>query len=114
MRSCKLKIVPVDLSGRYEQSQIQTITLSMVPEPPSIELLAPVSDELKNAIEVVNTAVQEASRSNPVFALTDATVTLKIGVTKDGSIQVIVGAKAKEITTHSIKLSLCRRGESGG
>ncbi len=104
-----LKIVPVDLSGKYERSEVQTITLSMVPEPPSVDLMAPVSDELKGAIEVVSKAVQEASASKPAFGLTEATVGLNIGVTKDGSIKVLVGGKARETSTHSIKLTLCRK-----
>jgi len=106
----KFKIIPVGLSGRYEHSEIQTITLSMVPAPAGIELMAPVSDDLRDAIDVVSKAVQEASRSSPVFELKEATVALKLGVTKDGSIEIIVGAEAKDTTTHSVTLTLRRRG----
>jgi len=36
-----LKIIPMDLSGKYKRSVLRTIRLSMVPVPATIQLLRP-------------------------------------------------------------------------
>lgn len=105
-RSTKFKLVPLEVSGHYKETEIQTIALSLVPEPATLELMSRVSDELADAIEVIKTAVQEAARSAPTFGLAEATVSLNVGVAKDGKLSVIIGGSMESVTTHTVKLIL--------
>jgi hypothetical protein len=101
-----LKIIPMDLSGKYKRSVLRTIRLSMVPVPATIQLFAPISDELRDAMLVVCEAVQQASGSQPKFQLTEAIVGLAIAVDKEGAIKVIIGSAVDESTTHNISMTL--------
>jgi len=97
--------IPIELSANHQKSEIQTITLSLVPTE-TVLMKGSVSDELADAIKVIRVGVEEAAKSNPPFDLKEATVSLNIGSTKDGKIQVIVGGGIKTENTHSVKLYL--------
>lgn len=104
----KLSIVPIDVSAKTDRSEIQTITLELVPEPASIELFATVSDELRSAIRLVCTTADQASATHPAFDLTKATIGLRLGVTSDGNIKVVLGGAVKEETIQEVRLVLTR------
>ena len=97
--------VPIDLSAHHKESEIQTISLSLVPER-GLVLMGTVADELADAIEVIRIGVEEAAASSPVFGLDAASIELNIGTTSDGSIKVIVGGNVATENTHKVKLTL--------
>jgi hypothetical protein len=105
----KLELIPLEGSAHYSTSDTQTISLSLIPEKPTIKLLAPVADELAEAIQVISEGVQEAARSYPAFGLDEASVVLNVGIKKDGKILIVLGASGEKETTHSIKLTIKRQ-----
>ena len=97
--------VPIELSAHYKQAEVQTITLSLVPEQGPV-LMGTVADELADAIQVIRIGVEEAARSTPPFGLKEASISLNIGTMKDGKAQVIVGGQSEVENTHTVKLTL--------
>jgi hypothetical protein len=100
--------VPIELSGKLAEVSMQTITLSLEPEP-ALELMGTVSDELADAIEVIAKGAEAAASSQPIFSLKEATASLNVGSTKEGKIVVFVGPGVQLDTAHTIKLTLKRR-----
>lgn len=100
--------IPIELSGKISQASTDTISLSLVPEP-ALELYGEVSDELADAIEVIAKGADAAAQSSPTFGLTEATVSLNIGWTKEGKVVVLVGGEVQSDVAHTAKLTLQRR-----
>jgi hypothetical protein len=96
----------LELSGAYTHSEIQTLTISLTPHPPAIELMSPISDQLIDAIAAISSAAREAAVSEPRFDLQDATITLNIGVDKQGKAMIIVGGSAASSNYHTLTLSV--------
>lgn len=109
----KLSIIPLDLSGHYTETDIQTIKLSMVPRESAVELLGSVQDELAKAINIIGATIEEAASSEPVFDLSETTITLNFGVTTDGKISIIASAGGERERTHTVQLTLRKRSISG-
>lgn len=105
----KLSVIPLELSGNYTTTDVQTLSLSLLPRESPVELLGGVQDELTHAIELINSTVEEALTSEPVFDLSSAMINLNFGVTKNGKISVIAGTKGGRERTHTVKLTLKRR-----
>lgn len=100
------KIGPVEISGQYSKSQIQTLSLVLVPKPSAIELMGPRTDSLTDAIALISSAAREAAASEPRFALNEATVELNFAVDKSGKAMFIVGADISTTNTHTLVLTL--------
>jgi hypothetical protein len=98
--------VPIDLSAHHGSSEVQTISLCFIPAKFGAVLMGTVADELADAIESIRVALEEAAQSNPPFTLKDASVSLELGTTSDGKVQVIVGGEADSENTHTVKLTL--------
>lgn len=98
--------VPVDLSAHHASSEVQTISLSLVPLAPKAVLMGTVADELADAIQAIRAGLREAAQSNPPFTLKDASVSLALGTTSDGKVQVVVGGQVDSENTHTVKLTL--------
>lgn len=110
----KFKIRPIEISGQYAKTDIETINLSLIPKVPDIELMGSVDEPLYGAIEAINSAVQEAASSAPAFEFAEATVTLDVGITKEGTVAVVAGVKGKKVTTHTVTLTLTTRTKREG
>lgn len=96
----------LQLSGSYTHSEIQTLTISLTPRPPAIELMSPVSDQLIDAIAAISSAAREAAVSEPKFDLQEATISLNIGVDKQGNAMIIVGGSADSSNYHTLTLNV--------
>lgn len=94
----------LELSGSYVRSQVQTLTMSLTPRPPAMELMSPVSDQLADAIAAISTAAREAAVSEPAFDLQDATIELNIGVDKQGKAMIIAGGTVDSANYHTLTL----------
>ncbi len=94
----------LELSGSYVRSQVQTLTMSLTPHPPAIELMSPVSDQLADAIATISSAARDAAVSEPRFDLQDATIELNIGVDKHGKAMVIAGGTVDSANYHTLTL----------
>lgn len=94
------------LSGSYSRSQIQTLTISLTPNPPAIQLLSPISDQLVDAIASISSTAREAVTSEPKFDLQDATIVLNIGVDKQGKAMVIIGGSVDSSNYHTLTLKV--------
>ena len=108
----KIEIIPIDIGigSNFSKSDIQTISLSLVPAPPGMEFESELSDELVAAVRAVTDAVDDALQSKPAFDLSKATIELSFGVTKDGkakfSIFSGVEGKINSDAVQKIKLKL--------
>ncbi len=108
-----MSIIPLDLSGHYTETDIQTVRLSLVPRESAVELLGSVKDELAKAINIIVATIEEAAGSEPIFDLSETTITLNFGVTTDGKISIIASAGGKRERTHTVQLTLRKRSVSG-
>jgi len=104
----KVELLSVGVSGSIQQSEVKTITLSLVPKPaePPMGALLGAQDELATAISVIAAAVREAAASEPIFALDEASVTLAFGINKEGKLAMVIGAAGAHELSHSMKLIL--------
>lgn len=100
--------VPIELSAAATHSRTQVITVKLEPEPQPV-LMGEVADDLADAILAVKAGVEEARRRPPHFRLTEATVKLEIGTTREGKVRVLAGAEAEGASTHVITLTLASR-----
>jgi len=101
-----VKILSFDISAEYKKEEINIIKMSLVPEPSSVKLMGSVQQELEESIRLVNTVLQEAALSAPVFELNEASIELKFGVNKSGKVEVIASGSGKSALTHTIRLTL--------
>jgi hypothetical protein len=99
--------IPIELSAHHKKAEVQTITMSLVPEQgPVLMGVVTVADELADAIQVVRAGVEEAAQSNPPFELKEAVISLNISTTNDGKVEVIVGGGLDVENAHTVKLTL--------
>jgi hypothetical protein len=104
----KVEVFSVGVSGSIQQSEVKTISLSLVPAPPQRPkgALMGTRDELASAIAAIAAAVREAAASEPPFALDEASVSLAFAFTKEGKLAMIAGIAGSHETAHSMKLVL--------
>jgi hypothetical protein len=108
----KIEIIPIDISvgGNLSHSDVQIISLSLVPSARGMEFESELSDELVAAVRAVTDAVDDALQSKPAFDLNKATIELSFGVTKDGKAKfsIFSGAEGKinSDAVQKIKLKL--------
>jgi hypothetical protein len=98
--------IPIELSAHHSKSEIQTLSLSLVPVKTGAVLMGTVADELADAIQTIRAGLEEAAQSYPPFNLKDASIALNIGTTSDGKVQVIVGGEVDSENTHTVTLAL--------
>jgi hypothetical protein len=96
----------LQLSGSYSRSQVQTLTVTLTPRPPALELMSPVSDQLADAIAAISSAARQAAVSEPKFDLQDATIELNIGVDKQGKAMIIAGGSVESSNYHVLTLTV--------
>lgn len=97
--------VPVELSLQYARSEVQTISLSLVPAEGPV-LMASVADELCEAVSAVRKGVEEAAGTPPEFSLKEACIALNIGISREGKVQIIAEGGGVSENTHTVKLIL--------
>jgi Trypsin-co-occurring domain 2 len=102
------KILPVDLEvgGSGSWTDVQVISLSLVPVKEDIKLMSAFSDELADALEAIAYVVANAVKSQPKFDLKEGKVEVGFGFTKEGKVKVLVGGKANKEATNTITLTL--------
>ena len=83
-----------EATGKRKQEDINSITISLVPKLPEIELLSSPKDELNNMVERILAAVDEAVREEPAFILAEAVAELNFKVTDTGKAEFSIFAKA--------------------
>jgi hypothetical protein len=98
--------IPIELTAHHTQSEIQTLSLTLVPLKTAAVLMGTVADELADAIEAIRAGLEEAAESYPPFNLKDASISLNIGTTTDGKVMVIVGGEVDSENAHTVKLTL--------
>lgn len=96
----------LEISGSYTHSEIQTLTISLTPHPPAMEIMAPVTDQLVDAIASISSAAREAAVSEPRFDLQSATVDLNVGVDKEGKAMIVIGGSAASSNYHTLTLTV--------
>lgn len=100
--------VPLELSAHYRQSDVQTISMTLIPEqgPVLMGKAESFAEELADAVQVVKACVEEAAATDPPFGLKESTVTLNVVTSKDGKVQIIAGGDMSSENAHTVKLSL--------
>jgi len=102
--------IDVGLGGKIAKGDVQTISLSLVPAPLGMELESTPAEELVEALQAISGAVQEALGTQPDLALSEATVELNFGITKEGkakfSIFSGVTGNVSEEAVQTIRLKL--------
>jgi hypothetical protein len=101
-----LRVKIIELSGQVAKEEVQTIMISLVPRPEALRLMGPVSEELRESVEVISSAVREAAQSAPIFDLDSASVSLEVGVERSGKVSVFLEGSGKRGNTHTITLTL--------
>jgi Trypsin-co-occurring domain 2 len=96
----------VDLSATVSEAETKTLTMSFAPKPQELDTLAPVEEELKEAVRAVSQAAKEAARTEPAFDLADANVGFDVQIDKEGKVKVFVGGDLQHEKAHSVTLSL--------
>ncbi|TAJ43814.1 trypco2 family protein [Methanofollis fontis] len=105
-----LKIIPIELSGQYSRSQMNTIHLSLTPlVPEQVERISELGSELVRAIEVISTAAHEAPATKPEFLLDHAEVILQFATDVSGHIRLFAGAGQEAGWAHLIRMTLLTR-----
>jgi len=107
--NASFKLGPVEFGGKYTSSQIQTLSLTLIPIPKVVELYGPAADALTQGIIAVSLAAKEAASAEPAFGLDEATVELNFGTDASGKVTFVIGAEGDNGTTHTMTLSLKRR-----
>ena len=96
------------IGGHYDKQETQTLNIALEPNPNATRTLSAVSDDLREAIPLIASAARQAAASPPSFRLTNAVLTLQVGVTKDGSVSLFVEGEGSRADAHSVKLTLNR------
>jgi hypothetical protein len=96
----------LEISGNYTHSEIQTLTISLTPHPATIEIMAPVADQLVEAIASISSAAREAAVSEPRFDLQGATIDLNVGIDKEGKAMIVIGGSAASSNYHTLTLTV--------
>jgi hypothetical protein len=98
-------VVPVDTSASTEWKNKHTMTLSLTPTK-TMKLGKPEHEELADAIFALATATGQVKKAaSPNFALNGATLSMEVGVNKEGKLQVIAGPGGGTESSHKIKLT---------
>jgi hypothetical protein len=102
--------IDVGVEGKVAKGDIQTISLSLVPGPPGMEFQSTPAEDLAEALQAISEAVKKTVGTEPDFALSEATVELNFGITKEGKAKLSVfsgvsGAISEE-AVQTIRLKL--------
>jgi hypothetical protein len=101
-----IKLGPVEIGGHYTTTEIQTLTLVLVPMPKVVALMSPAADALTASIVAINAAAREAARAEPRFGLDAATVSLNLGIDKGGKVTAVFGGGINANNLHTLTLTL--------
>lgn len=104
-----IELGPIKIGGKYAESEIQTLSLSLTPVPPTVELFGRAADALTQGIAAISKAATEAASSAPRFGLDGATVEIKFGVDANGKIEFVIGGGVERNTAHTLKLTLKKK-----
>jgi hypothetical protein len=104
-----LKLGPVEIGGKYVRTEIQTLSLKLVPILSTVDLMSPASDALTQGIAAISKAANDAASSEPRFGLDEATVDINFGVDASGSITVFGGGEVSDQNVHTLKLTLKKK-----
>ncbi len=96
----------LEIDGDYTRSDTNTLTLTLVPSKRGVQLMAAPSQELVEAILATAAASWAAADSPPAFDLTEAMVSMEVGVTKEGKVRVIVHGGASSEHGHTMTITL--------
>jgi hypothetical protein len=96
----------VDLEGSYSKEDTKTLDISFTPKPQELDLLAPVEEELLQAIAAISRAAKEAAQTAPAFDLSDASVAFDVAIHEHGKVKVFVGGAVDRERAHTVTLSL--------
>lgn len=100
------KIAALELSGKYTQSEVQTLHLVLTPQQSRLVPFSKVSDRLADAIAAISSAAKAAADSQPSFTLEASTVTLNLGVDKGGKAMIVAGGSAASSNYHTLTLTI--------
>jgi hypothetical protein len=95
-------VVSIDASVEKEWSKAHTVTLSLIPKA-KVVLGKDESSLLAETIIIMANAMRRAVTGN--FNASEATVSIDIEETKDGSIQVVGGGGGNWANSHLVKLT---------
>jgi len=101
----EILMVPMEASVDWEKSSTHTLTLSLRPVGGTKTLGEGMSDQLADGVIALAAATSRLSAASSDFALDNASVSVDLEVTKEGTLQVVVGSGGKSATTHTAKLS---------
>jgi hypothetical protein len=95
------------LGGKYSKENLQTITISLVPE----EEIRPfgreeISVTLVNALRMIRDTVAFAAAEPPRYELGEAAVELSFEVTKEGSFNFFVEGTRESVATQTVRIKL--------
>lgn len=96
----------IDVEGSVTKEDTKTLAISFTPRPQELELLAPVEEELKQAITAIARASKEAAQSAPAFDLAEASCSFDLTISKHGKIKVFVGGALDRQNAHTLTIGL--------
>ena len=99
-----LKVIELEASRKKATTQTLTITFAP-PAPEKAAGLDAFEDDVKAAIVAISVATNEAA-ADAGLELSEADVSLQVGVTMDGSIKVFAKGEATDVNTQTLTLAL--------
>jgi Trypsin-co-occurring domain 2 len=97
--------VSLDASASTEWKNKHTVAISLTPRT-TIKLGKPEHEELADALFALALATVKVSKAGaPNFALNEASLSIEIGINRQGKIQIIAGPGGGTESSHKINLS---------
>jgi hypothetical protein len=96
----------LEIDGDISRDETGTLSVTLVPAKGGLQLMAPPSEELIAAIVATAAASAEASQLPPRFDLTESTVTLDVGVTMSGKVQLFAHGAGSREKGHTMTITL--------
>jgi len=105
-----LYYVPIEVGGSHESTKTHELILSLIPSPAAADLGKAEAEELADAIvDLAAAAVDIKRRVAKDFQLDTFSISVDVGVSRGGKLQVIVGGGKSTGTSHKIDLSFRTR-----
>lgn len=101
-----LKFKIVEIGADVSHEDVQTLGISLKPGAGGVNLMAGISEELTDGIEATVAVTREAAQMQPPFHLDEATVSVEVGMTREGTVKIFVGGSTSRATSHTVTFTI--------
>lgn len=101
-----IEIKVLEIGGDVTREESNTLSLSLVPSPEGLELMAAAPEDLIAAIVATSAASWDAANTPPAFDLSESRVELAVGVTKEGNVKFFARGSGSRENTHTMTITL--------